>query len=546
MSSINFNAAATQALRTLQATNASLDATQGRISTGLAIGEAKDNAAYWSISTTMKSDNKALSTVSDALGLGGATIDTAYQGLNAAKDVLDEIKSKIVAASQNGVDKKAIQSEITELQKQLTSIATASTFSGENWLMVNSGLSNYTATKSVVSGMTRDAAGNFSINTIAVDTSSFALIDANGSGEAVLDAGKSGNSLLGGLASMATAAVGTAVNGRSDAAAAFAYVAGTGATPATETLALALTIDSSNFSFTLTDSTTFDTLDELVAQINQRIGGAGTASNNGGSLRITSATTGTTSTVDITTATFTGTGSPISTLAGVTAGDTSTAGSASAATTTMAGSFGTAPISLDENDSIDFQIELNGGVSKTVTIDRATITAALGEAANGQIASATEYATVLNKAFQNANVAGITADVAGSAIRLTSGVSGASSSIRISAVAPNSGTSILTFDLTDANSVQLSKYLNAVTDAISKVTTAASTLGAVASRIELQKDFVSTLMDTIDKGVSGLIDADMNEESTKLQALQVKQQLGVQALSIANQSAQSVLSLFRS
>ena len=52
-------------------------------------------------------------------------------------------------------------------------------------------------------------------------------------------------------------------------------------------------------------------------------------------------------------------------------------------------------------------------------------------------------------------------------------------------------------------------------------------------------------MDTIDKGVSGLVDADMNEESTRLQALQVKQQLGVQALAIANQSAQNVLRLFQ-
>jgi len=62
----------------------------------------------------------------------------------------------------------------------------------------------------------------------------------------------------------------------------------------------------------------------------------------------------------------------------------------------------------------------------------------------------------------------------------------------------------------------------------------------------MQKTFVNTLMDTIDKGVGNLVDADMSEESTKLQALQVKQQLGVQALSIANQSAQNIISLFRS
>ena len=53
------------------------------------------------------------------------------------------------------------------------------------------------------------------------------------------------------------------------------------------------------------------------------------------------------------------------------------------------------------------------------------------------------------------------------------------------------------------------------------------------------------LRDSIDRGVSSLVDADMNEESTRLQALQVQQQLGVQALSIANQGSQSILSLFR-
>ena len=49
----------------------------------------------------------------------------------------------------------------------------------------------------------------------------------------------------------------------------------------------------------------------------------------------------------------------------------------------------------------------------------------------------------------------------------------------------------------------------------------------------------------IDKGVSKLVDADMNEESTKLKALQTQQQLGIQALSIANSNAQNILSLFR-
>ena len=65
------------------------------------------------------------------------------------------------------------------------------------------------------------------------------------------------------------------------------------------------------------------------------------------------------------------------------------------------------------------------------------------------------------------------------------------------------------------------------------------------SRIGMQKDFAKSLIDTLQTGVGQLVDADMNEESTRLQALQVKQQLGIQALSIANASSQSILRLFQ-
>jgi flagellin len=77
------------------------------------------------------------------------------------------------------------------------------------------------------------------------------------------------------------------------------------------------------------------------------------------------------------------------------------------------------------------------------------------------------------------------------------------------------------------------------------MTDAASSLGATKSRISLQQDFVKSLMDALDRGVGTLVDADMNQESTRLQALQIQQQLGVQALSIANSSTQGILKLFQ-
>ncbi len=74
---------------------------------------------------------------------------------------------------------------------------------------------------------------------------------------------------------------------------------------------------------------------------------------------------------------------------------------------------------------------------------------------------------------------------------------------------------------------------------------AAANFGSVEKRIEIQGDFISKLTDSLKSGIGSLVDADMEAASARLQALQVQQQLGVQALSIANQAPQSILSLFR-
>ena len=75
--------------------------------------------------------------------------------------------------------------------------------------------------------------------------------------------------------------------------------------------------------------------------------------------------------------------------------------------------------------------------------------------------------------------------------------------------------------------------------------TTLSTLGAASRKIDAQSAFTSKLSDVIDGGIGNLVDADLAKESARLQALQVKQQLGVQALSIANQAPQTITSLFR-
>jgi flagellin len=157
MTSINTNTSAQAALQTLRNVNQGLNTTQNHVSTGYRVGKASDNAAYWSIATTMRSDNKALGAVSDALGLGAAKVDTAYTAMDSAIDVVGEIKAKIVAATENGVDKKKVQEEIDQLQDQLVSIAQSASFSGENWVAGASG------TKSVVSSFVRDGSNGVSV-----------------------------------------------------------------------------------------------------------------------------------------------------------------------------------------------------------------------------------------------------------------------------------------------------------------------------------------------------------------------------------------------
>jgi len=80
---------------------------------------------------------------------------------------------------------------------------------------------------------------------------------------------------------------------------------------------------------------------------------------------------------------------------------------------------------------------------------------------------------------------------------------------------------------------------------ISNTSAALARLGTKSKAYEMHTTFIGKLQDSLDAGVGNLVDADLAKESAKLQALQTKQQLGVQALSIANQTPQTIMSLFR-
>lgn len=88
-------------------------------------------------------------------------------------------------------------------------------------------------------------------------------------------------------------------------------------------------------------------------------------------------------------------------------------------------------------------------------------------------------------------------------------------------------------------------YLNKLETNLQEMVDQMSTFGAQKNQVEMQKEFLTSTIDAMKMGVSSLVDADMEEASARLQALQTQQQLGIQALSIANQQSQALLQLFR-
>lgn len=132
--SILTNVGAMTALQTLTSINHSLETTQDRISTGMRVGSAKDNAAYWAIATTMRTDLVGYQAISDAIGLGQSTADVASTANEAVVDLLKEMKQRLVAAQDAGVDKIKINDDIQQLKSQIESVISSASFNGNNWL----------------------------------------------------------------------------------------------------------------------------------------------------------------------------------------------------------------------------------------------------------------------------------------------------------------------------------------------------------------------------------------------------------------------------
>jgi len=177
MSSILTNNSAMTALQNLSATQKSLSITQAQISSGLRVSTASDNAAYWSISNTLRSDTGALSAVSDALNLGSSVLGVANAALNSTLTYLNRIKADVVSAQQSGTSTAQVQTDIAAQQQTLVATLTSASLNGVNLLDGSSGTS-----ASFVSSFTRNASGATSLQTLSVSTSGTSGTQVGGAG----------------------------------------------------------------------------------------------------------------------------------------------------------------------------------------------------------------------------------------------------------------------------------------------------------------------------------------------------------------------------
>ena len=182
------------ALAVLRSTESQLNKTQQQAASGLRVAGAKDNAVYWHVATMTRSDTSALSAVGDALGLAAATVNIASTSISNAADVVSQIKAKLVAATEDGVDKTKINDDISQLKDQLRSIGEAASFNGDNWVQLDGDDDPYKP-KEIPASIIRHTDGTIAIGkltylgdaaptgTITTDDAGYLIDDlANGTG----------------------------------------------------------------------------------------------------------------------------------------------------------------------------------------------------------------------------------------------------------------------------------------------------------------------------------------------------------------------------
>lgn len=153
----------------------------------------------------------------------------------------------------------------------------------------------------------------------------------------------------------------------------------------------------------------------------------------------------------------------------------------------------------------------------------------------------------LKNAIDSLGIAGLTVDYASGTPGELAFTNAGTTDLTVAAQYKNAGSGGLatmsTIDVSTSGGATTA--LGNIETLITTAIDASAELGSSQTRLSIQSDFISKLSDALTTGIGTMVDADMEEASARLQSLQVQQQLGIQALSIANQAPQSVLALFR-
>ncbi|MEM1313059.1 MAG: flagellin [Pseudomonadota bacterium] len=525
MTSILTNNSAMVALQTLNSINKDLTGIQSQISTGKKVGSAKDNAAVWAISAVMESDVKGFKAISESLSLGASTVALGRQAAERTEDLLKEIKGKIVSAQEENVPRDKLQADIDGLVEQITSVVGTAQFNGKN--LVN----NFDETN-VLSSLDRASDGSVTAGQISFRGQS--LTDDSGTLETANAIDR-----IGSVADDGTYTVGAGATLDSAGVEATLTVANDLLVGET------LTIDFADEQFVFTNNTggdlDADALDDIVAAgiaalgvegVTTAAAGAGvveiTSTNKFDSITIQGSSSGTT-TVDI--------DPDAGGALGAAGPGVAATMVARAETLSLGGGAGNIGGAVSEGDG--FRVSLDGQDFDYVAKEGDTLN---------------DVALGLKRVIDAGGLEGISVKV-----NTSNDPVGTPPTIQIDN--DNAATVALTVDdgsggqasggLVGLSGIDVStqegaeRALANIESLIQTAIDSAAEFGSVEGRIDIQAEFVSNLTDAFTSGIGALVDANLEEASARLQALQVQQQLGIQALSIANQAPQSVLSLFR-
>jgi flagellin len=574
VSSILTNNGALTALQSLKATQKSLLNTQNRISTGLKVATAKDNAATWAVATSMRSDIANTKQVSENLSVSSSIVATAETAAETIADLVKQVRTKVTSAQNPSVDKAQVQADIDGYLATIDSIVNAASFKGVNLINGNGTqrvLTSVNSVDGVSSGSYADVAKqNLQIaeGSLLSGLKDLTVLSRADQTMANLNDGVQKVQVTAGGSTLAIAA-GNAVE--------IKYIDENN-TDRTLTVKVDKNITKvsdlvdylnadAGFSakFTADASTVNGTTSSTVLQLSAKNRDSTVMlGSNGGTTAV--ATTGVFAVV----AGANGLTPALTAMGG--AANPPLDGGAQALEMTFAdkplllgdefvlkiqedpatlpgtatgpatfklkvvdGTYTTGQIILDDSDTTN-RVYTIAVAAADVTNENVTgkeIATAMAKAltTGTSIAAATGKWTTGASTFLAAPVAGTNY---GAAVDTTSGA------LRI--LSGGAGDTLLSFT---SSKTDYDVLLGKLDSATANVANAAASFGTAATRIDLQKDFLDKLVDTLTTGLGALVDADMSEEAARLQALQVQEQLGTQALSIANQAPQSILSLFR-